>query len=329
MSEESDFVAAIINDARARALEASDKSIEYTDSAVQAANTYLTNPPSPADVAAETFLVPPFTPNIQLGDTFKSDFDSVWAGMEGWVRGLMADYVNTFFPVLDPAIQTTENKWLLDVINLGYVGIPVATETAIWERARGKDTLEALRMEEEATMQFASRGFSLPPGVLANRLQAVQQEAANKSSTIARELAIKQADISVEMTKFAIGEMSKLRLGIASALADFMRAWMTLPAAAAEIARAKSELHKQLWDSSAGYIQALVSKASLKLTADKSNQDAFLESQKLALDTIIKQTNVKVQAATAAAGLMGGVASAALASQNTIAHVGAVNNTAT
>lgn len=328
MTTAAEFVSGIINEARARAIEVSDKAVEYTDDATQAAQGGFTSINTPANIAAATFDVPPFTPNLQLGDTFKSDFDAVWAGMEGWMRGLMADYVNTFFPVLDPAIQTAENKWLLDVINLGYLGIPVSVETAIWERARGKDTLEALRMEEEAVSQFSSRGFSLPPGVLVNRLQAVQQEAANKSSTIARDVAIKQTEISIEMTKFAIGEMSKLRLGIASALADFMRAWMALPAAAADIARAKAEMNKQLWDSSANYIQALVGKANLQLSADKSNQNTQLESIRTGVDAVLRQIDLQVRTATAAANTMGALAAATLASQNTIAHVGDVNTTA-
>jgi len=60
-------------------------------------------------------------------------------------------------------------------------------------------------------------------------LLRVQQVAADKSSTIARDSAIKQMEIAVDMVKFAIGEVSKLRLGIASALADFIRAWWHCP----------------------------------------------------------------------------------------------------
>ena len=326
MSAASDQIAAIILDARNTATDKANRAVAYTDAAQLAAQGF-TSATLPTPVTAGSFTVPPYTPNMQLGDTFKTDFDSIWAGMEGWARGLMNDYVNTHFPILDPAIQTAENTWLLNVVNSGYLGIPVPVETAIWDRARAKDSLEAVRMEDEAVTQFAARGFSLPPGVLANRLQVAQQEAANKSSTIARDLAIKQTEISIDMTKFAITEMTKLRIGLASALAEYMRAWMTLPTAAAEVAKAKAEMSKYLWDSSANYIHALTGKAALQLEADKANQATALDVGKTNVHAFITEQATRVNAAISAAGAMGQIAAATMAGQNTMAHLGDVNST--
>lgn len=317
----------LISNALDKSSAAIDKVITYTETAQTIAQGYSLLNPNPA-VVAETFAIPAFTPNLNLATTYKTDFDVIWQDMETWVRGLMNDYVNTYFPVLDPLVQTAQNAWLLSVVNDGYLGIPVAVETAIWDRARSKDMLEAARMEDEAATQFSTRGFSLPPGAMDARLRMVQQAASDKSSTIARDLAIKQTEISIEMTKFAVSEMTKLRLGIAAALADFMRAWMTLPTAAAEIAKAKAEINRTLWDSSANYIQALVAKAGLKLDADKATLSGKVQEDSIWVQNFLGAQKLRVDAATAAADQMGKVAASYANSMNTLGYIGAATNTA-
>lgn len=291
------------------------------DTAQTAAQDYSATGPA-VTVTAPVITPPPFDPTTDLSSEFQTNFDTVWSDMEVWVRGLMTDWINTYFPTLDPALGTAEDAWLLSVINNGYSGIPVAVEQAIWDRARGKDTLEALRLEEEAVASYAARGFSLPPGILANRTLQIQQEAANKSSTIARELAIKQMEIAVDMVKFAVGEVSKLRMGIAAALADFIRAWMALPTAAAEVAKARSEMHRLLWNSSADYMRAQVAIGQLSLDAQKTNAVVNVDLQKLDTTLWTEHNRMRVEAALRAADELGDVATAARGAQNTL--VGAI-----
>jgi hypothetical protein len=322
-----DEVSTLIANAETKANDALDNAVAYTDTAQLIAQGFSSLGPNQV-ITAQSFAVPPFTPNINLGNDFKSDFDTEWAGFETWVRGLMTDYVDTYFPTLDGDILTAENTWLINVVNNGYVGIPTAVETAMWDRARAKDTIEALRMEDEALNHFSARGFALPPGVLANRLQMIQQEAANKASTIARDLAIKQTELSIEMTKFAIEEMVKLRIGIATALAEFMRAWMSLPQMAIDFAKTKAELNKVLWDSSANYIHALVAKANLQLDADKTNLQEKVHSDQIFVTNYLGAQKLRVDAATMAAEEMGRVAAAYANSMNTLGHIGDITTTA-
>jgi hypothetical protein len=322
-----DEVSTLIANAETKADNALSQAVTYTNTAQLVAQGFSSLGPN-AVITAESFTVPPYTPNINIANDFHSDFDTEWAGFESWVRGLMADYVDTYFPTLESDILTAENTWLVNVVNNGYLGIPVAVEDGMWNRARAKDTLEGLRMEDEALNQFSARGFALPPGVLANRLQITQQEAANKSSTIARDLAIKQTEISIEITKFAIEEMVKMRLGIASSLAEFMRAWMSLPQMAIDVAKTKAELNKILWDSSANYIHALVAKANLKLDADKTNLVEKVHSDQIFIQNYLGAQKLRVDAAIQAAEEMGRVASAYANSMNTLGHIGDITTTA-
>lgn len=312
-----------IQDSRIAAEDAQNKAVSYTDSAQTAAQGYATTGPV-AHVVAPTINVPPFDPSIRLADTFKSDFNTQWADMETWVRSLMNDWINTYFPQFDQTLGTSEDAWLKQVIDSGYSGIPIALENSIWSRARSKEMVEAIRLEEEAFTQFAARGFSMPPGALADRVLQVQQDATNKSSTIARDLAIKQMDIAVDMTKLAITEVTKLRLGMAQALGDFIRAWLTIPQVAADVAKSKAQMQQILWQSSADYIRALVAVGSLDLDAQKVNVGTNIEMQKLDISAFNDSIDRRVRAAIEAATVMGQSASAALGAQNTL--VGAVSS---
>lgn len=310
-------ISGLISAANSDADAASNKAVAYTDNAQLAAQGYSI--PGPAiTVVAPTVVPPAYDPNVQLATVFESDFNATWADLETWVRGLMTDWMNTHFPMLDPAIETAENTWLLNVVNSGYAGIPALIEQAIWDRARSRETQEAIKLEEEAIGQLAVRGFSLPPGVLADRLLTVQRSSADKVSTISRDIAIKQVELSIEMTKLAIQEMTKLRIGLAGALADFMRAWMSLPGAAADIAKAKATLQQVLWNSSADYARAQVSIASLSLDAQKTNAEVNVQLQKLGIDSDNASRNLRVQAAIQAANSMGQIASATHGAQNTV-----------
>lgn len=306
-----------IADARAAATAAQAQAVTYAQNAQTAAMGYTQTGPVD-DVVAQVIIPPPFDPSIHLGAEFQSTFDTTWVELETWLRGLMSDWLNTYFPTIDPLLGPAEDSWLLNVVNNGYSGIPPALERAIWERARGKEMIEAVRLENEAVSQFAARGFALPAGVLADRVLQIQQDAANKSATIARELAIKQIEIAVDMAKLAITEITKLRLGIAQALADYIRAWMAIPQAAADIAKAKAQMNQILWQSSADYIRAQVSIAQLDLDAQKMNVATNVELQKTSMSSFDAGLGRRVQAALGAATVMGNSAAASLGAQNTL-----------
>jgi hypothetical protein len=157
VTTEFDQAEQMIANAETQATNALAKAVTYTDTAqliAQGFSKLILNPV----VTQESFVVPPFTPNVNIANDFKTDFDTEWAGFETWVRSLMSDYVDTYFPTLEADILTAENTWLVNVVNNGYLGIPVAVETAMWDRARAKDTIEALKMEDEALNHFSARG---------------------------------------------------------------------------------------------------------------------------------------------------------------------------
>jgi hypothetical protein len=67
-------------------------------------------------------------------------------------------------------------------------------DNVAWSRARDNLVAEALREENEVTTLWASRGFTLPPGVLTAQILSSQQKTLNASAIAAADRAVRSQD---------------------------------------------------------------------------------------------------------------------------------------
>lgn len=88
----------------------------------------------------------------------------------------------------------------------GDLGLSAEIETALWERARERESTTALQATQAAIADFAARGFTIPPGALAQRLDAIRQAQQNNSVTVSREIAIESFKQRIENVKFAVAQ---------------------------------------------------------------------------------------------------------------------------
>lgn len=86
----------------------------------------------------------------------------------------------------------------------GGVGIPNAIWDAIWDRAAEKEDKSGIKLIQEITEEWGARGFSLPQGAQVARIDEARQKILNNRSTLAREIAEKQAVHEIENLKFAV-----------------------------------------------------------------------------------------------------------------------------
>ena len=297
----------------------------YADSAVTAASGYARSGAT-VTVTADQITIPVLNdPFADFSAELRGHYGELFNTLPGWLEDQMGGWITQYFPVIDPCIAENVDDWICTTIESGGTGIPYNVESAIWERARSRDVLEAARMEEEAASQFAARGFSMPPGALANRMLRVQQDAANKSSTISRDTAIKNIEVEIENIRFAIEQGIRLRLGVSQGLADYMRAFMLIPQTAVDYANGLAQAKKQLWDAAGSYYNALIGAEELQVRAQIANQNANVTLQQADIAAYGHKVQAQVQAAISAADAMARVASSALSSLNTMASI--TNNT--
>jgi hypothetical protein len=92
---------------------------------------------------------------------------------------------------------------VLDML-AGNSGLPPAIEQALFDRARSHEDITAKKAVDEAFEDWSSRGFSLPGGEIAKRVEAARQNNQNQSNTLNRDILVKSWDIKVENLKFAV-----------------------------------------------------------------------------------------------------------------------------
>ncbi|MBF0345276.1 MAG: hypothetical protein HQL06_13735 [Nitrospirae bacterium] len=94
---------------------------------------------------------------------------------------------------------------LNDIANSGGVsGGEEAVESLMWERARERELLNAAQEIEEVKRAFAATGFATPTGALFAAIDKARQKAVNASSTLNRDIAVKQTELAVKNRQFAI-----------------------------------------------------------------------------------------------------------------------------
>jgi len=85
----------------------------------------------------------------------------------------------------------------------GELGIPAAVEQAMYERAASREDMTAEREIDGVAEEFSLRGFTMPTGMQAARVDQLRQDLAVKKLALNREILLKLIDVQVENVRFA------------------------------------------------------------------------------------------------------------------------------
>ncbi len=110
---------------------------------------------------------------------------------------LEEEYGSTTLTALDARIQE---------MLAGGTGLPENIWSEIWDKGRTQESRTATKAVQEATEEWASRGFSLPPGVLDERIREARQKVQDAENQLSREVSIQRAQMEVENLKFATAQ---------------------------------------------------------------------------------------------------------------------------
>lgn len=88
----------------------------------------------------------------------------------------------------------------------GGTGLPAAVEDALFARARERDSAETARAVQEAVDTWASRGFSMPPGMLAKQANVIREQGRLKAAELNRDILTQAATWEIENLRFAVGQ---------------------------------------------------------------------------------------------------------------------------
>lgn len=265
---------------------------------------------------------PAYVGNMNIVPDIKQAFADAFRNFDANMEEGLADYIGQFMPT---TVVSNTDSWISNMIVSGGTGIPASIEMAIWERARSRELQDARRVERDALTAFASRGFTMPGGFVANEIMRAQQGAADKSSTLNRDTAIKAVDAQLENIRFAITQGMSIRSTVINALGSFLQAYMAPVQQANDQARILAEAQYHLWSSTAEYYRAMVAEAQLSISTQEINarsHDTLMSTQNASLQRAVElRTNAALGVATVLGNLAAAASSAtvSLASQETTA----------
>lgn len=152
-------------------------------STVYAQNNFIKDPFSKNDI-------PPIDNMLLIVEPF----------LEQWLQKfnlIMNDYFKNIlsFGMGEKAIQ--------DILQNGYI-IKQSISNQIISRAMDTENSKLKQNNEQITLEFLSKGYSIPNFMLLNRLDKAQQQYNEAVSQVNRDLAIKLQELQTDMTKFSI-----------------------------------------------------------------------------------------------------------------------------
>lgn len=259
-------------------------------------------------------------PPVPTVDGMIVDFDAALAQVKAVVDSVEDSWLMQYFPA---AMPDGFDPLMTQILNGAIV--TDAMQELIWERAKGQTQREAARVEDEAVSQWASRGFSLPGGVVVKQTQMIQQELFFANAALAAQQAIKALDLQVDAVKFAAETGTKLRLGLISGLTELISAYSRLPQAASDYASAVANARRSAYGAISEYYRTVLAGSEMTLKAGMANADNALKH----LQTVAQYQGQfganQVHARVAAVDTFAKTASAALSGLNGVAST--VNQT--
>lgn len=258
----------------------------------------------PSRPAIDTSIDLPTAPDMSLPQMAKL-FD---IELPVWDEPNLPQWDESLVRTLDPAKFSFNNDWwdekdyqselydkllitaqnMLDPAKIGNFGLPDSVVNALFNKPRERLAKETKRAMAEATTRWASRGFSLPSGVLDRQISSILDDEAVKVSEL-------NADIFVQATK---EQMEQLRFAITQGLAleqHTFNIFDSMVKRLFEVARYNSEAQFKVFDY---YIQIF--------NANNESYKMAMDIYKAKLDVVLSKLTVykaKIDAQTAIGGL--------------------------
>lgn len=259
-------------------------------------------------------------PDVGVIEDALLTYEAQLSNMITLLSGQLATFFTTYYPLASDAFDPATN-WLVNTITVGGTGISPAVEDQIWQRDRDRIIADGLRAESAAYTEFASRGFSLPPGALASRLQEVRFEQMAALQGSSATIAIEAAKLEIDNLKFSVEQAIKSRMSAMTAAVEYIRAIMSGPATAVQVANLNSEAKARMISATSELYRARLTRDEIALRIPVANVTNSTEAGRINTDGFFRGLDARSHAAAAAAQAYGGMAAAALGSLNSVAAV--------
>lgn len=256
---------------------------------------------------------PNFGDLFQGGDNTGPEIDQLNAEVTAWME--------RYFPAINDCLKEIPEDWLCDVISgVRPFGLSQTYFELVWHQARDRAARtrrsEVMGIEED----FSRRGFSIPPGAMVAAMSEARQRESDTVLEVNRDQAIKDAEIKLDLLKFAEEQALGYKIAVMNALAGFYREWFRAPDRDVERARVRAQAYSSLYSALSTYYNVEIAFEQLKLRKDEADGNLQLgtDRNKIAVYT---GTNVPNALANAVRAFGDVAASSANAASTLVANI--------
>ncbi|HOI95562.1 MAG TPA: hypothetical protein PK250_12725 [Syntrophobacter fumaroxidans] len=185
---------------------------------------------------------------------------------------------------------------LLELSKSGSLGIPAEAADAIFSQARRRNEIGDAKLYEEAMNFWAARGFTLPPMMLAARLEDARIEIERRNSDINEKIMIQQAQMEVEGWKNILAHMISLE-GAMLGHSDAVNGRALEEAKA--VVQTALDAYKTKVEGYAAAMEGIKAQADVQIAVNKQSLDIYLaqiEKYKADLQLAVSRVEVIVKA---------------------------------
>lgn len=199
-----------------------------------------------------------------------------------WLDNESEKWLDKFFPEIQSCLKHTPEEWLCGIIT-GQKPFGLSREVfeAVWHDSRDREYRARNAAVRQINQEFSARGFSLPPGAQIAALVELEKRAADAISDVNRAQTIKDADIKLDLLKFAEEQAIRLKMGVLQAMADFYRQWIELPNKALEASRIRTQAYASFQDALSTHWRVQLGFEELRLRAEDLRMNGKLNRSRL------------------------------------------------
>jgi hypothetical protein len=292
-----------------------------TDAAVDAANTLIST-------NAGIYITPPDSltgfdpaavePDIPTVADSKTEYDARLAEIIALLSAQLADFFALYYPLASDAFDEA-TAWLVNTITNGGTGINADIENQAWQRDRDRIIADSRRVEKQIYTGYAAKGIMLPAGAMLAKVDEARFAGLGETGKASTAKAVEQLRMEIETIKFAVEQALRSRFEAMRAATDYIRAVASAPASAVDVTNINSDAQAKMVSAYANLYNVRLERDRIVLNSKLAELQSRDDIYKHRRTTATQNSQVEVQALTAAADTLARTASAFASSLNSIA----------
>lgn len=259
------------------------------------------------------FNYSPSRPNISrpqpIGDFL--DEDTKGASI-AFLNAETERWLDKYFPNLNSCMKYQPEEWACGILT-GQKPFGLSREVfdAVWHDGRDRAYRAANSERSQVAADYSLRGFSMPNGAMVAAFRDAEIRASAAISEVNRAQAIKDAEIKLELVKFAATTAVQIKTGMMQVLANFYSQWVAVMTKDSDTARNKAQAYSAFTNGLSAYYNVELGFEELRLKAAQGKANAQEVQAKLSMQEGEVRSSQNAALAQAAKGFADAAGAAA------------------